>query len=132
MSKLTQSRFKFKNPIIENVHFQKNLKFNQDEEVVDFLPNAEMNVEIVEGDKATAKLSFSIGQESKNPYFFFSAIASAEFKWEDMTTEEAKKQLHVSGAAVLISYIRPLLSSLTVQSGLPPYQLPFVDFSQFK
>lgn len=132
MSELVQSKLKFKNPIIENVHFQRNLDYDDMKEVVGFVPSAEMNVKMLEGSMAIATLTFSIGEKATNPYFTFSAVASADFKWENMEDEAARKQLRISGASVLISYIRPVLSSMTAQSGLLPYQLPFIDFSRFE
>ena len=130
MSELNQSKLMFKNPIIEKVFFEKNQDYNSEQKVVNFFPEANMNVQFIDDNRAIASFTFSIGERKDcNPYFSFKATASSEFKWKNLTKEKAKEQLKVSGPTLLVSYIRPLLANLTSQAGLPPYHLPFIDFT---
>lgn len=131
MAKLKISNLKFRNPIVEEVSYHRNMEYDKEKATQDFFPEATVNISFQNDNKATVSLIFSIGQkEDSNPYFSFCAVASADFMWENLEKETAVKQLKISAPAMLLSYIRPLLTNLTVQSGLPPYQLPFIDFTQ--
>lgn len=51
------------------------------------------------------------------------------FKWDEkVTEEELGTYLQVNAPAVLFSYIRPIVTQLTVQAGFPPLNLPMMDF----
>ncbi|MBU5477644.1 protein-export chaperone SecB [Eubacterium sp. MSJ-13] len=38
--------------------------------------------------------------------------------------------LKINGGAVLLSYLRPIVSSLTMQAGIKPLHLPLIDFTK--
>lgn len=51
------------------------------------------------------------------------------FKWDEKVTDkELDTYLNVNAPAVLFSYIRPIVTQLTVQAGFPPLNLPMMDF----
>lgn len=41
-----------------------------------------------------------------------------------------EKMLKVNGGAVLLSYFRPIIVTLTMQAGVRPLNLPFVNFTK--
>lgn len=41
-----------------------------------------------------------------------------------------EKMLKVNGGAVLLSYFRPIIATLTMQAGVRPLNLPFVNFTK--
>ena len=41
-----------------------------------------------------------------------------------------ENMLKVNGGAVLLSYLRPILSSLTMQAGIKPLHIPLIDFTE--
>lgn len=129
---MKKSIFQFKNPHIEKISFEINndipcegdipLNIN----VQTFLSNEE-NVALV-------KLILTVGEldieskELKNSIYFSGCIVS-EFKWEK-ETKNIENMLKVNGGAVLLSYLRPILSSLTMQAGIKPLHIPLIDFTE--
>ena len=56
---------------------------------------------------------------------------SAEFSWEEELEEKLVKSLLNSNAsAALLSYIRPIVSMITMSTRYPALNIPFVDFTQ--
>lgn len=55
----------------------------------------------------------------------------ANFMWEEAIGEERAKQLlNINAPAVLLSYIRPMVSSMTNSSKYPALNIPFIDFTK--
>ncbi|MBQ5430657.1 MAG: protein-export chaperone SecB [Lachnospiraceae bacterium] len=51
---------------------------------------------------------------------------------DELTNEQINDLLRINGAAVLYSYLRPIVSNLTNNSALPVLNLPFIDFTESK
>lgn len=55
------------------------------------------------------------------------------FKWtEDIDKDTIGKLLNVNSPAILMSYIRSIVSELSSYSGYPPLILPLIDFTEEK
>ncbi len=129
---MKKSMFQFKNPHIEKISFEinNNIPFEDDiplsVNVQTFLSNEE-NVALV-------KLFLTVGElddnskKLKNSIYFNGCIVS-EFKWE-REIKNVENMLKVNGGAVLLSYLRPILSSLTMQAGIKPLHIPLIDFTE--
>lgn len=56
---------------------------------------------------------------------------SAKFLWEGDLEEKVVKSLLKSNApAALLSYIRPIVSMMTMSSKYPALNIPFIDFTK--
>ena len=55
---------------------------------------------------------------------------SAKFSWDDSIDDEKEKILNINAPAALLSYIRPLISSMTGNLKYPALNIPFIDFTQ--
>ena len=127
---MKKSMFQFKNPHIEKISFEINNNIPCEDDiplginVQTFLSNDENN--------ALVKLTLTVGEldanskELKNSIYFNGCIVS-EFKWEK-EIKNIENMLKVNGGAVLLSYLRPILSSLTMQAGIKPLHIPLIDF----
>ncbi len=129
----TLSSFRFKLPRVTSWQFAVNENFS-----LDSYSNTEINytshiVKSNEEDKATVTLDLKIGDESnKNPFYIHAKIMS-EFIWEkDFSEENVNKLLNENSIALLISYLRPMISQFTTYAGFMPFQLPYLDVRQLK
>lgn len=129
---MKKSMFQFKNPHIEKIFFE----INNNIPCEDDIPLG-VNVQTFLSDKdnvALVKLSLTVGEldvnskELKNSIYFNGCIVS-EFKWEK-EIKNVENMLKVNGGAVLLSYLRPILSSLTMQAGIKPLHIPLIDFTE--
>ncbi|WP_314165935.1 protein-export chaperone SecB [Lachnoanaerobaculum gingivalis] len=126
---MNESKFQFFDPILEKVKFEVCEDFDDDNfEGISIECNT--NVIIVGEQDAKVSLNVNIGNGKKNQPFDISIVMSADFNWDNTINEEnAKKMLQVNGSAVLLSYIRPIVSSLTGSSRYPSFNIPFVNFT---
>lgn len=61
--------------------------------------------------------------------FKISVVAEGLFKWDDsLESDLVDKLLSNNAPAVLMSYIRPIVSMLTAFSGQPSLIIPLIDF----
>ena len=129
---MKKSMFQFKNPHIEKISFEinNNIPFEDD------IPLG-VNVQTFLSDEENAalvKLFLTVGEldgnskKLKNSIYFSGCIVS-EFKWEK-ELKNVENMLKVNGGAVLLSYLRPILSSLTMQAGIKPLHIPLIDFTE--
>ena len=123
------SSFQFSNPSITDVKFTKNLsfKFNKAAKMTN-----SFNIEIMNKNKDSAivELSIYINENIiENSPFKLSLKIRANFNW----LGELKNPdifLRQNAPALLISYARPIITNLTSSAGLPPYNIPFIDFTK--
>lgn len=129
---MKKSMFQFKNPHIEEISF----KINNDIPHEDDIPLG-INIQTFLSDvknNALVKLTLTVGEldvnskKLKNSIYFNGCIVS-EFKWE-REIKNVENMLKVNGGAVLLSYLRPILSSLTMQAGIKPLHIPLIDFTE--
>lgn len=127
-----ESKFQFSNPSLVNLSFSINEDF-KDEEEVKIKMNIETKTDREPGSsEATVKLSISIGEESDKSPFYVYAEEIARFRWEaDAYSEEGVQRLLAQNApSLLLSYIRPIIASVTSASPFNGYHIPFINFAQ--
>lgn len=72
-----------------------------------------------------------VGGKTEEYPFYICVEMSAIFSIQTDVSDGLKEQfLTVNALAVLYSYIRPIIASLTSQSIFPQYNLPFMDFTK--
>ncbi|MDU2197563.1 MAG: hypothetical protein E7E21_03970 [Peptostreptococcaceae bacterium] len=128
---MERSNLQFKNPHINKIDF----RVNDYEPDTDNMPiSIEVECEINPiGKEAIVTLDLCVGKINKNnkiiTSFYFNGEISADFLWNE-EIENPEKMLKVSGGTVLLSYIRPILANLTMQAGMKPLNLPFINFTK--
>lgn len=128
---MKKSALQFKNPKIEQINYGINNYFTEEDKV-----NIEMSsqINIQKNDvmrEAVITMTLHLG-ESGNAPFHMEIIVSSDFRWEEDINFDIDSTLKVSGATMLLSYIRPTVASLTMQSGLEAFHIPFIDFSELQ
>lgn len=131
------SAFQFTNPELVSIQFSVNKSYKpEDDSIIKLNIRTEVTEiqDMPDGEEQNAKVSVTvtIGEEKGKTPLFVKATEEAAFKWKkgDFNEEEAHKMLSQNGAALLISYIRPVIASVTAASRLPAYNLPFIDVTQ--
>lgn len=128
---MERSNLQFTNPHINKVDF----RVNDYEPDTDNMPiSIEVKCEIGQIEReAIVTLDLYVGKINENnkitTSFYFHGKISADFSWNN-EIKNPEKMLKVSGGTVLLSYIRPLLANLTVQAGMKPLNLPFINFTK--
>ena len=92
----------------------------------------EINQTPSEAGCASVVLSLELGEKKADCPFFLTIAEGANFRWdkESYSEEQQKKLLTQNAPALLLSYIRPLVASVTAASPYPTYHLPFIDFTK--
>lgn len=123
------SSFQFTNPSITDVQFSKNSTFNPSANVT-MKNNFNISINQKVDNSAKVELALIINEDKKDDSpFYLSLKISALFKW----TEDIKNTdvfLQQNAPALLLSYARPFISNLVISAGLPPYYIPFIDFTK--
>lgn len=73
----------------------------------------------------------TIGSEDASTPFFLETKFVANFRWnEQLLGDRVDAFLNQNAPALLLSYVRPIISMVTNVSHYPPYNLPFINFSE--
>ena len=130
---MKQSDLQFSDPRIEKIDF----RICQEETIEDNLP---ISIEVETASNPCVKeaivaLTLIVGELNKDNEvstpFYFNGVIVADFKWND-EIKDPDSMLKISGGTVLLSYIRPILANLTMQAGLKPLNLPFINFTSME
>ena len=68
-------------------------------------------------------------QKEGAPFKLKIKVAS-DFKWEYIEEERVNAMLKNNAPALLLSYMRPIVASITNSSNFPAYNLPFMNFKE--
>ena len=131
---MNQSKFQFLKPKIVELQFRADDNFPLDK-ITEGEMKLDMSAEIIQDmdePTATVILHIALGEEggAETPYFLRVSM-SARFKWEDTLEKSAVESLLKQNAvALLISYVRPVMSNVTGIAGFEPFDLPFIDMTK--
>ena len=124
-----KSKFQFSNPTLDRVKFELCEGFD-DDNFEGISIECSTDIKIFGEQDAKVSLNVKIGSENRNQPFDIDIVMSADFNWDNTVKEEiVHKMLKVNGSAVLLSYIRPIVSILTASSKYSSFNIPFVDFT---
>lgn len=128
---MKKSKLQFKNPRLKKLSFEVNDNFNKDEKI-ELDIHSKTNINRI-GNKANVSLTLNIfkKEDFEKVPFFIEIEMSGEFRWPEELEEGLLNILLNSNApAILLSYIRPYISTVTSGSGYPALILPLIDFTQ--
>jgi len=78
---------------------------------------------------AEVSLTLSVFKDKTDAPFWCTIIYQGLFSWDEkVSAEKVDQYLKYSAPALLYSYIRPLVTQLTVSANLPALTLPFMNF----
>ncbi len=127
---MKKSKFQFTDPELEKLEFDINTEYNADK-FDGIVLESHTQIKRNDSNEAYIALTLRIGGNEENQPFSILVKMSANFSWEENLEEKLVKSLLKSNApAALLSYIRPIVSMMTMSSRYPALNIPFIDFTQ--
>lgn len=124
------SDFQFENPRLISIEFN----FSK-EARIDKTYSISQNISIKKtknANSAFVQMEYSCGDkdgQNEQP-FFIKAVMEAKFLWKNIADDKVDSFLDVNAPSLLISYLRPIVSSVTTYAGITPFSIPFMNFSK--
>lgn len=87
------------------------------------------NISVISSNEAKVELEMRIFSETESP-IRIEFIVEADFKWHDLPYDTIKSMLCKTAPSLLVSFARPMIVMFTNFSGFPPFNLPFIDFTE--
>ena len=87
-------------------------------------------VEKVSNNEAKVILDMIIGADTELSPFEILFSVEAKFRWTDIDTETVSTLLSQTAPSLLIGYARPIIAMFTNSSGITPFNIPMIDFTQ--
>lgn len=125
------SKFQFINPYLKELYFDTNMNFDMDQ--AKFEMQNSFNVKIKRSEhenRANVELALEINYEKENAPFKLKIKVASDFKWDDIEEKRIEAMLKNNASALLLSYMRPIVASITNSSNFPAYKLPFINFKE--
>lgn len=127
---MKKSKFQFTDPELEKLEFDINAEYDADK-FDGIVMESHTQVKRGDSNEAYVALTLQIGHNDENQPFTILVKMSANFSWEEKLEEKLVKSLLKSNApAALLSYIRPIVSMMTMSSKYSALNIPFIDFTQ--
>lgn len=128
---MKESNFQFAQPFLTKIDFLDNVNFNYENENVEVSNSFTINTSMSENENSARVeliLKVDYNQNKEFPFKLEAGIASY-FRWEDDVKKELVDQfLKTNAPALLLSYLRPIVASVTNSSRFPVYNIPFFNF----
>lgn len=133
---MIQNKFKFTNPILQSCNFSINSEFVK-EMNKEKSKNEEIKIPIrtsigkgkIKDNKCVVSMKVEVGNEKAECPFHIVVHMDAKFSWTDENSNRVERFLNISAPALLLGYIRPVISNITNLSPFPSYNVPFMDFT---
>lgn len=125
------SDFQFSNPSLTKLNFQIYDDFEKETgKNIEFTIKSDIKIDKSEIENiASVELTLEIGEVGENIPFVINISQYANFKWgADM--EDVDELLSQNAPALLLSYMRPIISLITAASKYPAYNLPYMNFME--
>ena len=127
---MKKSEFQFTDPSLTHVVFIENEGFVVPEEQgIGISTKLNTDSEKVSKTEAIVRLQIQIGNETNEMPFMLEMEFKARFKWSTkLSDEQIEVFLNQNAPALLLSYARPLIATITNASQYPAYNIPFINF----
>lgn len=131
-----ESIFQFSNPSLLKLDFRINDDFDSDTgKKVKLNLRVETRVNRKENsEEAFVVLCLTVGGKTDELPFYIYAEEAAKFRWSKggYDEEAIKRLLEQNAPALLLSYLRPIVASVTRFSPYNAYDIPFINFKAEK
>lgn len=128
---MQKSEFRFSNPRLVHLNFQLNDSYQKpdgsDKQSALYI---DTSINKIQENEAVVELTVKLGEPVDSYPFFIELTMRAKFRLEHEIEEtNFENFLEVNAPALLLSYARPIISSITSNAGMKPVNLPFLNFS---
>ena len=134
---MEKSNFQFTTPILKRIDFTVNDDFERGRPLnlgIKIKVNVSRNDEANEPNSAVVSVTVCVGTKDNSAPFYIEAEESAKFRWLENAFDEKQTDdlLNQNAVALLISYLRPIISNVTSASPYPAYNLPYIDLTSIE
>lgn len=136
---MRRSEFQFTNPNLTHLYFQINDDYSSDSGEDKVNMNIQINVRVkrdsradgTDANTAIVEVIAKVGSKEANYPFYIEATEEAKFRWNEETLGEKDVNilLNQNAAALLLSYLRPIISNVTSSSPYGRFDLPFINLT---
>lgn len=130
MDKDILSELIFEQYLVEKIEFLLNKDFELIEDIqLDLDFDREIDIDLEDGE-ATIKLECKVFKNYKddNKPFYLEVVIIGFFKFKgDLSESKIENLLEINGTAILFPYLRSLISTITINSGLPALTIPLIN-----
>lgn len=128
---MKESFFKLRSQFTEEIIFKKNSDFKDRKIKLKF--SHRLEIKNIDEGSSNVKLIFNIFTEeelAESP-FFISITQSGKFEYpSNLDKNNLENLLNINAPAVLLSYIRGIISQITAFSGYPALIIPLMNFTK--
>ena len=128
---MKESFFRLRSQFTEEIIFKKNSDFK--DRKIKLKVSHKLEIKNIDETSSSVKLIFNIFTEEElevSP-FFISITQLGEFQYpSDLDKTDLENLLNINAPAVLLSYIRGLVSQITAFSGYPALIIPLMNFAK--
>lgn len=131
MSKLKDSKFQFSRPELLELQFNMNPNFDPEKKTTyQRLFDKEIQ-KSKEHNEAVVVVKWETGSEkSINPQYHISILMYSRFQWDnDLNEEQIDNLLKYNAVSLILSYMRPIVSQVTMNSTGIAYDIPYIDLT---
>lgn len=126
---MTVSNFQFLNPYLVSLNFKTNVTAESIDETYQMENSIQVDVKRDPSkNQATVLLTLKVNPHDQSPFTITATIAS-DFRWDDLNDDAVNAMLNQNAPSLLLSYLRPIIASVTNASVFPPYNIPFMNFA---
>ena len=128
---MKESFFRLRSQFTEEIIFKKNSDFK--DRKIKLKVSHKLEIKNIDETSSSVKLTFNIFTEEElevSP-FFISITQLGELQYpSDLDKTDLENLLNINAPAVLLSYIRGLVSQITAFSGYPALIIPLMNFAK--
>lgn len=124
---MEKSKFQFSNPEILAMEFYKEENYNGPS-TLEVNNSFYTSHKILAHNEAYVKLSVKV--EAENGLFGIIVKMGALFNWDEVDNETVTMLLTKNAPAMLLAYIRPVITNVLTGAGFNTYVLPLIDFTK--
>lgn len=125
---MKNSKFQFDEPFVNKMFFEENERFDKSS-VEEIKTNIMCSVLDKTENSAYVNVQVNIGDDENAPFKLCVSMC-ARFYWDNSDDKsEVDHFLNYNAVALLISYIRPVIANVTMNSRFPVFNLPFIDLT---
>ncbi|NFN81853.1 hypothetical protein FDB25_15800 [Clostridium botulinum] len=126
-----KSKLSFKNYIVNSINFKNNIKYDNEENVLDF--DFDSKVEFGDNNEFILYLSIEIFKDAEiNNYpFEFNAELIGFFELEGVAEDKKQSYAEQNAVAILFPYLRALITTYTGAANVQPLILPPINVVRY-
>lgn len=119
-------------PVMVYSKFVENINFdNQKNKNVKMETKVDVQKRKIQDNEYAVSVDIKVGEESDDFPFYVETKYEAGFRWnEEVTEEQREKFLSTNAPAIIYSYARPMVATLTNSSRYMAFNIPIMNFTK--